>query len=218
MLGKTFIKPNKGDGGNAPIGKRTLVDLVTKFLPNTYPTVHKMTTDRVKHRPTMASIYGITGKETEGDPRLSMPLEKLSLADVIELLDHFTFEVDTYLHGTKIKGDSYVLSGKLPSNPKAFNSTFDKLSLIEIAELLEQPTFTLANLSSGQSKSYKISGAIENDVEDDARENSHLTDPVALLRPKYILILIRFFRFTATPTNPGAGIGVNIVHGKGLGE
>jgi hypothetical protein len=218
MPGKSFTKPKKGDEGNDPIGKRNLVDLATKFLPNTYPTVHKMTTDRVTHRPTVASIYGITGKETEDDPRFSMPLEKLSLADVIELLDHFTFQIDTYLNGTKIKGDSYALSGKLPSNPKAFSSTFDELSLIEIAELLDQVTFTLTNHSTGQSKSYKISGAIENDVEEDAKENSHLKGPVALLRPKYILILIRFFRFTATPTNPGQGIGINIVHGKGLGE
>jgi hypothetical protein len=218
MPGKTFTKPKMGDAGNDPIGKRNLLDLATKFLPNTYPTIHKMTTDRVTHRPTVASIYGITGKETEGDPRLTMPLEKLSLADVIELLDHFTFQIDTYLNGTKIKGDSYVLSGKLPGNPKAFRGTFAELSLIEIAELLDQATFTLTNHSSGQSKSYKISGAIENDVEEDAKANSHLTGPVALLRPKYILILIRFFRFTATPTNPGQGIGINIVHGKGLGE
>jgi hypothetical protein len=218
MPGKTFTKPKKGDAGNDPIGKRNLLDLATKFLPNTYPTIHKMTTDRVTHRPTVASIYGITGKETEDDPRLTLPLEKLSLADVIELLNHFTFQIDTYLNGTKIKGDSYVLSGKLPSNPKAFSGTFAELSLIEIAELLDQATFTLANHSSGQSKSYKISGVIENDVEEDARANSHLTGPVALLRPKYILILIRFFRFTATPTNPGQGIGINLVHGKGLGE
>jgi hypothetical protein len=218
MPGKTFTKPKKGDVGNAPIGKRNLLDLATKFLPNTYPTVHKMSTDRVTHRPTVVSIYGITGKETEDDPRLSMPLEKLSLADVIELLDHFTFQIDTYLNGTKIKGDSYVLSGKLPSNPKAFSSTFGELSLIEIAELLDQPTFTLTNHSSSQSKSYKISGTIESDVEEDAKANSHLTSAVALLRPKYILILIRFFRFTATPTNPGQGVGVNIVHSKVLGE
>lgn len=215
---KTFTKPKKGDAGNDPIGKRNLVDLATKFLPNTYPTVHKMTTDRVAHRPTVASIYGISGKQTEEDPRLSMPLEKLSLADVTELLNHFTFQIDTYLNGTKIKGDSYVLSAKLPSNPTAFSSKLDKLSLIDIAELLDQATFTLTNHSTGQSKSYKISGAIENDVEEDAKANSHLTSPVALLRPKYILILIRFFRFTATPTNPGQGIGINIVHGKGLGE
>jgi hypothetical protein len=218
MPGKTFTKPKKGEAGNDPIGKRNLLDLATKFLPNTYPTIHKMTTDRVTHRPTVASIYGITGKETEDDPRLTVPLEKLSLADVIELLDHFTFQIDSYLNGTKIQGDSYVLSGKLPSNPKTFSGTLAELSLIEIAELLDQATFTLTNHSSGQLKSYKISGAIENDVEEDARANSHLMGPVALLRPKYILILIRFFRFTATPTNPGQGIGINIVHGKGLGE
>jgi hypothetical protein len=139
-------------------------------------------------------------------------------------LDHFTFQIDTYLSGTKIKGDSYVLSGKLPKKPTPsqsrhdFNSTFDELNLIDIAELLDQATFTLTNHSSGQSKSYEISGAIENDVEEDAQTNSHLTTPVAPLRPKYILILLRFFRFTATPTNPGQGIGVNFLHSKGLGE
>jgi hypothetical protein len=224
MPGKSFTKPRRGDGGNLPFGKRNLEDLATKFLPCLYPTVHKLTTDRVKHAPIFASIYGITGRKNEDDSRLSMPLEKLSLADFIELLDHFEFQVDTYLNGTKIKGDSYVLSGKLPTSPTAlpnrhaFTSTFDELSYINIVELLPQATFTLTNQSSGQSKSYKISGAIENDVEEDAKDNSHLTNPVAPLRPKYISILMRFFRFTATPTNPGQGIGVNVVHGKGLGE
>ncbi|MBV8102268.1 MAG: hypothetical protein JOZ31_24250 [Verrucomicrobia bacterium] len=224
MPGKSFTKPKKGQGGNLPLGKRYLEDLATKFLPNAYPIVNKICTDRVTHRPISASIYGITGQKTEDDPRLSMPLEKLSLKDVIELLDHFTFQIDTYLNGTKIEGDSYVLSGKLPSKPKAshsghdFSSTFDELSLIDIAELLDQATFTMTNHSSGQSKSYEILGAIENDVEEDAGANSHLTSPVAPLRPKYILILLRFFRFTATPTNPGQGTGVNFVFGKGLGE
>jgi hypothetical protein len=224
MPGKSFTKPRKGDGGNPPFGKRNLEDLATKFLPCLYPTVHKLTTDRVRHTPTSASIYGITGKKTQDDSRLSTLLEKLSLADFIGLLDHFEFQIDTHLNGTKIKGDSYVLSGKLPNNPTAlpnrhaFSSTFDELSLIDIGELLPQATFTLTNHSSGQSKSYKISGTIEDDVEEDAKNNSHLTDPVAPLRPKYISILIRFFRFTATPTNPGQGISVNVVHSKGLGE
>jgi hypothetical protein len=224
MPGKTFTKAKKGGGGNDPIGKRNLVDLATKLLPNAYPTVHKLTTDRVAHRPTSASIDGITGKKTEDDPRLSAPLEKLSLADVVELLDHFEFQIDTYFNGIKIKGDSYVLSGKLPSKPTPltnrhdFSSTFGELSLIDLAELLDQGTFTLTNHSSGQSKSYKVSGVIENDVEEDAKTNSHLAGPFAPLTPKYIMILIRFFRFTATPTNPGQGIGVNIVHSKGLGE
>jgi hypothetical protein len=224
MPGKSFTKPKKGQGGNLPFGKRNLEDLATKFLPNTYPTVNRITTDRVTHKPTSASIFGITGQKTKDDARLSKPLEQLSLADVIDLLAHFTFQIDTYLSGTKIKGDSYVLSGKLPKKPKPshsrhdFNSTFDELSLIAIAELLDQATFTLTNHSSGQSKSYEISGVIENDVEEDAQTNSHLTTPVAPLRPKYILILLRFFRFTATPTNPGQGIGVNFVHSKGLGE
>jgi hypothetical protein len=224
MPGKSFTKPKKVQGGNLPLGKRNLEDLATKFLPNIYPTIHKLTTDRVTHKPTSASIYGITGNKTEDDPRLSTPLEKLSLADVIGLLDHFTFQVDTYLNGTKIKGDAYVLSCKLPSNPTAlpnrhaFSSTIDELGLIDIVELLPQATFTLTNHSSGLSKSYKITGCIENDVEEDAKTNSHLTSPVAAFTPKYILILIRFFRLTATPTNPGQGIGVNLVHSKGLGE
>jgi hypothetical protein len=224
MPGKSFTKPRKGNGGNLPFGKRNLEDIATKFLPCLYPTVHKLTTDRVKHAPTLASIFGITGKKTEDDSRLSMPLEKLSLEDFIGLLDHFEFQIDTYLHGIKIMGDSYVLSGKLPKSPvalpdrQAFSSTFAQLSLIDIVELLPQATFTLTNHSSGQSKSYQISGTIENDVEEDAKNNSHLTTPVAPLTPKYISILIRFFRLTATPTNPGQGIGVNIVHSKGLGE
>jgi hypothetical protein len=117
-----------------------------------------------------------------------------------------------------------VLSGQLPKNPTpltnrhAFSSTFDELSLIDIVELLPQATFTLTNHSSDQSESYKISGTIENDVEEDAKNNSHLTTSVTPLTPKYISILIRFFRFVATPTNPGQGIGVNLVHSKGLGE
>jgi len=224
MPRKSFTKPKKGPEGILPLGKRNLGDLATKFLPNIYPTVNKICTDRVTHRPTSVSIYGITGQKTGDDPRLSKPLEELSLKDAIELLAHFTFQIDTYLNGTKIKGDSYVLSGKLPTKPTAlpsrhdFSSTFAELSLIDIAGLLEQATFTLTNHSSGQSKSYQISGAIENDVEEDAQKNSHLTDPVAPLTPKYILILLRFFRYTATPTNPGQGIGVNFVTGKGLGE
>jgi hypothetical protein len=223
MPGKSFTKPKKGDGGG-PLGKRDLEDLATKFLPKVYPTLHKLVTDRVTHRPTSASIYGITGKKNGSDPRLSEPLEKLSLADAIGLLDQFTFEIDTYLNGTKIKGDSYVLSGKLPGNPAAlanrrsFSSTFDELSLIDIVELLTQATFTLANQSSSQSKSYKISGAIENDVEEDAKTNSHLTTPVGPLSPKYIFILIRFFRFTATPTNPGQGMSFHVAGSKGLSE
>jgi hypothetical protein len=117
-----------------------------------------------------------------------------------------------------------VLSGKLPGKPTAsedgqdFSSTFDELSSIDIAQLLGQVTFTLANHSSGQSKSYKITCAIENDVEEDAMKNSHLTSSLAPLTPKYISILMRFFRYTATPTNPGQGISVNVVHSKGLGE
>jgi hypothetical protein len=224
MSGKSLTKPRKGAGGNLPFGKRNLEDLATKFLPCLYPTVHKLTTDRVRHTPPLASIYGITGKKTQDNSRLSMPLEKLSLADFIALLDHFEFQIDTYLNGTKIKGDSYVLSGKLPKSPTAllnrhaFSSTFDELSPLDIVELLPQATFTLTNHWSAQSKSYKISGAIENDVEGDAKNNSHLTTPVAPLTPKYISILMRFFRFVATPTNPGQGIGVNIVHSKGLGE
>ena len=224
MPGKSFTKPKKGQGENLPLGKRNLEDLATKFLPCLYPTVHKLTTDRVRHTPTLASIYGITGKKTEDDSRLLTPLEKLSLADFIGLLDHFEFQIDTYLNGTKIKGDSYVLNGELPKSPTplpnrhAFSSTFDELSLIDIVELLPQATFTLTNHSSGQSKSYKISGTIENDVEEDAKNNSHLTTPVAPLTPKYISILMRFFRYTATPTNPGQGIGVNFVSSKGLGE
>lgn len=223
MSGKSFTKPKKGDGGS-PFGKRDLEDLATKFLPKVYPTLHKLVTDRVTHRPTSASIYGITGKKTGSDPKLSTPLEKLSLADLIGLLDQFSFQIDTYLNGIKIKGDFYVLSGKLPSTPKplpnrrSFNSTFNELSLIDIVELLPQATFTLNNESAGQSKSYKISGAIENDVEEDAKTNSHLTTPVAPLRPKYIFILIRFFRFTATPTNPGQGMSFLVGGGKGLTE
>ena len=224
MPGKSFTKPKQGQGGNLPLGKRNLEDLATKFLPKVYPTIHKLATDRVTHNPTSASIYGITGKKIEDDPQLSTPLEKLSLANFIELLDHFEFQLDTYLNGTRIKGDSYVLSGKSPTKPTAsqsghdFSSTFAELSLIDIAELLDQATFTLTNHSSGQSKSYKISGAIENGMEEDAQGNSHLTTPVAPLRPKYILILLRFFRFTATPTNPGHGTAVSLTTGKGLGE
>ena len=222
MPGKSVTK-SKGDGGH-PFGKRNLEELATEFLPKVYPTLHKVATDRVPHRPTSASIYGITGKKIGDDPKLSKPLEDLSLADVIGLLGKFSFQLDTYLNGTKIKGDSYVLSGESPSKPTAlpnrrsFSSTFDELSLIDIVELLPQATFTLTNESTGQKKSYKISGAIENDVEEDAKANSHLTDPLAPLKPKYIFILIRFFRFTATPTNPGQGIHVNVVGGKGLNE
>ena len=223
MPGKSFTKPKKAAGGQ-PLGKRTLEELATEFLPKVYPTLHKLATDRVTHTPTSASIYGITGKKTGSDPKLSTPLEKLSLADVIGLLDQFNFQIDTYLNGTKIKGDFYVLSGKLPSNPtplanrRSFSSTFDQLTLIDIVELLPQATLTLINESSGQSKPYKISGAIENDVEEDAKTNSHLTTPVAPLSPKYIFILIRFFRFTATPTNPGQGVSFHVAGSKGLNE
>lgn len=223
MPGKTFTKPKKTPGGQ-PLGKRNLEDLATSFLPKVYPTLHKLVTDRVTHRPTSASVYGITGKKVGSDPKLSTPLEQLSLADVIGLLEQFSFQIDTYLNGTKIKGDDYVLSGKLPGNPtslpnrRSFSSTFDQLSLIDIVELLPQATFTLTNESAGQSKSYKISGAIENDVEEDAKKNSHLTTPVAPLTPKYIFILIRFFRFTATPTNPGQGTSAQVVGGKVFDE
>ncbi len=223
MPGKSFTQPKKG-GGVIPLGKRNLEDLATKFLPNAYPTFHKVATDRVTHRPTSVSVFGFTATKTGSDPRLSTPLEQLSLADVIGLLDQFTFEIDTYLSGTKIKGDSYVLKGKLPNAAKAlkdghsFTSKFDKLSLIDIVELLSQATFTLANQSSSQSKSYKISGDIENDLEDEAKLNSHLTSPVASLSPKYVLILIRLFRFTATPTNPGQGTSGGVVFIKVLGE
>jgi hypothetical protein len=223
MPGKSFTKPKKGEGGD-PFGKRNLDELATKFLPKVYPTLHKLATDRVPHSPTSASIYGITGKKIGSDPKLSTPLAKLSLADVIGLLDQFSFQIDTYLNGTKIKGDDYVLSGKLPSNPTplpnrhSFSSTFDELSLTDIVELLPQATFTLTNESAGQSKSYKISGAIENDVEEDAKTNSHLTTPVAPLRPKYIFILIRFFRFTGAPTNPGQGISFHVAGNKALSE
>ncbi len=223
MPGKTFTKPKKTPGGQ-PLAKRNLEDLATSFLPKVYPTLHKLVTDRVTHSPTAASIYGITGKKVGSDPKLSTPLGKLSLGDVIGLLEQFSFQIDTYLNGTKIKGDDYVLSGKLPANPtslpsrRSFSSTFDQLSLIDIVELLPQATFTLTNESAGQSKSYKISGAIENDVEEEAKKNSHLTTPVALLTPKYIFILIRFFRFTATPTNPGQGTSVHVVGGKVFDE
>ncbi|HYZ74167.1 MAG TPA: hypothetical protein VE641_13895, partial [Chthoniobacterales bacterium] len=99
MPGNSFTKPRKGAGGNIPFGKRNLEDLATKFLPCLYPTVHMLTTDRVRHTPTSASIYGITAKKTEDDSRLSMPLDKLSLAAFIELLGHFEFQIDTYLNG-----------------------------------------------------------------------------------------------------------------------
>jgi|ERR1700683_3722168 len=223
MPGKSFTSPKKG-GGVAPLGKRSLENLATKFLPNAYPTFHRVATDRVSHRPTSAAVFGFTATKTGSDSRLSTPLEQLSLADVIGLFDQFTFQIDTYLSGTKIKGDSYVLEGKLPDaatplkDGHSFTSKFNKLSLIDIVALLSQATITLTNQSSGQSKSYKISGDIENDLEDDAKLNPHLTRPVAPLSPKYVFILMRFFRFTATPTNPGQGISGNVVGGKVLGE
>lgn len=217
MPGPSFTKSKKG-GGVLPLGKRNLEDLATKFLQNAYPTFHKLVTDRVTHRPTSVAVYGITATKTGSDPRLSTPLAQLTLGDVIGLLGQFSFQIDTYLSGTKIKGDSHVLKGESPNpgealaNKRSFTTKLSQLSLLDIVELLPQATFSL------NSKSYIISGGVENDVEDEAKKNPHLKTSVATLTPKYLLILARFFRFTSMPANPGHGTTGIVAFNKVFGE
>jgi hypothetical protein len=220
MPKKSFAQP-AGSEGVTPLGGRSLSDLVGKFLPHVYTTTHKLRTADITHRPTSVSVFGITGtkKGTAGD--LSTPLNNLSLADLIALLSKFTFQVDTHLHGTKIKGDGYRIDGNAPNpgtklpNGNSFVTKFDKLSLKDVVDLLPQATFKVSNGSAGgQSETYTVSGAVENDVE----TNPDLSVPVGGLTPKYVLLLKRFFRFTVAPTNPGQGVSVAMFHNKTLVE